>query len=494
MVNGIGFNSNVGQYSKDIENVVKYSAGTAIVANEESPFSGMGLLLGIGGAQAAWGGGAWLLNNRKGKGLNKDGVGIKQAWANYGVEAEAKSQVFKDVGGFGKKEAWKLASAQHNEKLIMDAIPKGDKFTKLTEVATNGSEKAQKAQKAIKNYKAAQNMAKYSAENALKNPTRAKLALKIANKRLANAESLAHGTVEATGFFGKLFSKIGKFTGLSKLNGAMKNLATKSPLTAKLLKHGKGNGIFLAITAGVELFTQVIPTFAQLGFEKGLKQIGKSIAKTAASIGGWIVGSAVGTEAGAIMGAAIGTFIPLPGVGTVVGGFVGGLCGMIGGCIGAWAATKATSKIIGKDELELDKEKQAETLTKEITKQASEYKDTRTLQEVATAAAQRLQQEGIDTPDAKVAFGSLKKLAALQSAPADNTKVAQNAPQDTTGQAQQPSFNGSATPATNPLQANPFNQGATANPYAAQFKMNSNFNQQQDYMDQDFMAMSVGLK
>ena len=191
------------------------------------------------------------------------------------------------------------------------------------------------------------------------------------------------------------------YTVLTKCNGWLKGLATESPIMAKLLKHGKGNGLFLAIGAITELF-QIIPAFG-LGADKGIAQIGKSAVNTAASIGGWTVGAAAGVQGGAMLGAAIGA-VGGP-VGSIAGSVIGSLCGLIGGCIGSWAATKASKAFVGKDEVEKAKEKQ----TKEVTKELS--KDPKAMQELMQTAAQKLNSEGIDSEDAKIAFTSIKKLA-----------------------------------------------------------------------------------
>jgi phage tail tape-measure protein len=235
----------------------------------------------------------------------------------------------------------------------------------------------------------------------------------------------------------------------------MKNFALKSPAMGKLLKYGKGNGWFLALEGGMALFTQIIPSFSQLGTGSGIKQIFKSTVKTAASVGGWIVGSAVAGQAGAMAGAAIGSIVP--GVGTVIGGVVGGLIGMIGGCIGAWAATKVATKIVGKDELELAKEKEAKRLAKEASKSPEQ------MQAMLTTAAQRLQSEG-ESEDSKMVFGSLQNLSNIAQSKGYKS---QTAVQDNT------SFSG------------------TNNPYSPD-QIKKAFGEQ-NYGDADFMAMSAGL-
>ena len=421
--------------SKDIENVVKYATGAEIVAKKEGgPFEGMGMMLAISGGTSAFAGGKWLWSNRS---------DLSGGWAKYKTEALAETAKLESAGGLKSMSGLKYIMNNQSAKTILNAIPTGDKFANLDAATQNLYTRA-----------------KTAVEFAQNNPSKAKQAFAAANQRLAKAEALACGQSTSTGFLGKIGKFMGKYSGLSKLDGAMKNFATKSPIMAKVLKHGKGNALFLAITGGVELFTQVVPTFAQLGFTKGIKQIGKSIAKTAASVGGWVVGSAVGTQGGAMLGAAIGSVFP--GVGTVIGGVVGGLCGFVGGCIGSWFAGKAAEKVCGKNELEIAKEEKA----KELIKQSK--KDPQAMQEMLAAAAQRLQTEGGESEDAKIAFGSLSKMK--QSA--ESQKAEGDASSQTQGQAQ---------PAAQSFQGQgQFNQYAS-NPFS------------QDYKDKDFMAVGAGL-
>ena len=421
--------------SKDVENVVKYATGTEIIAAPEAgPFEGMGLMLAISGGTSAFAGGSWLWNNKN---------DLKGGWAKYKTETLAETAKLKAAGGITSKGGLKYIFNKQSAKTIMEGIPTGDKFAKLDAATQSLYTKATNA-----------------AEFAKANPSNAKRAFMVANKRLAQANAMAHGQVAPTGFFGKVGGFLGKYTGISKLNGALKNLATKSPVTANILKYGKGNGIFLAITAGVEVFTQIIPSFAQLGFTKGIKQIGKSIAKTAASIGGWIVGSAAGSYGGAALGAAIGT-VGGP-VGTVIGGVVGGLCGFLGGCVGAWAAGKAANKVVGKNELYIAKEEKAKELTDQV------QNDPNAMNEVISTAAQRLEAEGKETDDAKIAFGSLSKLKQAAEEKAQEDKANTQTTAQTTAQQSAPSFQGQ------------YNQYAS-NPFS------------QDTNDKDFMAMSAGL-
>jgi len=476
MVNNVSFGSNPQQYYKDIENLAKYSTGASIIAPDDGgPFNGMGLMIGISGATSAYAGLSWLRKSYKNaipEGLTGDalkaaqkaaspfksggwfksasyteaGNNVKNAWATYKVGANAEIAALKAEGGVTSLKGIKNIFNHQSAKTILDAIPTGDKFTKLNK----------ETQDLYNSVKEAATLAK-TAENSGE-------AIKAADKMLAEANAMAHGQIKAVSKLGQIGQFFSKYTGLSKLNGAIKNFATKSPLTAKILKFGKGNGLFLAITAAAELFTQVIPTFSKLGAEKGLKQTGKSAVKTVANVGGWAAGSAAGAYGGASLGAAIG--IPAGPVGMAIGGAIGGICGMIGGFIGSWAAGKVADKVVGKNELDIAKEKEAKLLAEKANN------DPKATQEIMAAAIQKLSKEGQGSDDAKLALGSLNN---LKQAFPEQTQVAANT--SAAAPATTPSFTGQ----------NPF----ASNPFAAGMK-NQSFDQQ-NYMDKDFMAMAGGL-
>lgn len=392
--------NNFGQQSKDIENIIKYSMGTSVVAQEDNPFSGMGIMIGLGAVTEAYKGGKWLWSNRK---------DLKGAWANFSQEANAKTAAFNNAGGYKNVNAYKMALNEQKAKTIDEFIPSEDKFERLS--------KETQAQ-----YTKVKEMAKFATEN----PQQATRAFKLANARLAKANLMAHEEyIKAPSkvfknnkytdvklfdnmidgmrtFFARTGKVFKKYTGISTLNGELKTLATKSPVTARLLKYGKGNGLFLAITGVTELLTQVIPAF-KLGPDKGVTQIVKSGVNTAASIGGWVAGSAIGAQGGAMLGAAIGA-VGGP-VGSIAGGIVGSIVGLIGGCVGSWVALKASKAFIGESEVEKAKEKQAREMAKEVGKNPEAVK------ELMVTAAQKLNSEGIESEDAKVAFTSIQNLA-----------------------------------------------------------------------------------
>ena len=162
--------------------------------------------------------------------------------------------------------------------------------------------------------------AKTAAENALRSGTNYVEALK--------------GIEESKGFWGKFMSK-------AKVGGA---------------------GMMAAFELVIGTITDVIPTFKQLGTEKGFKQLGKTTVKAAATGVGWWAGSVVGAKAGAVIGTAIGG----P-VGTAIGGAVGFICG----AVGSWLCNKAADQVIGPSELEKAQKETEETTADQITQQVA---------------------------------------------------------------------------------------------------------------------------
>lgn len=418
MVNNISFNGGYTNF-KQYENAAKYALGTTIVTPEESPFMGMGIMMGIVGLQEVWKSGKWVYTNRK---------DLPEAWKQgkeiYNTDLATKKALLGN-GGWKKLDTYKQIWNNYSANTLKQAIPTKEGLEGLSPKTKKLYEKAEKIA----------NMAK-------EKPARARKLLSMANAKFAEAEAAANAEKllkPVTGF--KKFTRfLGKYTGITKLNGGLKNFATKSPLTAKFLKYGKshGLGLFFAIEGISALFT-IIPAFTQVGFGSGVKQTGKSIVKAGASIGGWV--------AGATAGAAIGSIIP--GAGTILGGAIGAAAGMIGGCLGSWATGKIVEPLC-KSEVDIAKEKEA----KKIAEEAS--KDPQKAQELMATVAQKLQAEGTDSEDAKIALASIQNI--VQSQP---TQYAQ-------------SFSGnSETPNSNTTSSNPFASN--------------------EYMNKDFMAMGAGL-
>ena len=178
---------------------------------------------------------------------------------------------------------------------------------------------------------------------------------------------------------------------------------------------GKSNAGWMAvIEGGMELVTNVIPTFQTLGAGAGFKQIGKSAVKVGAGAVGWVAGDAVGKG----IGAAIGTAI-CPGIGTAIGTFVGGF---LGGIIGSAVAGKAAKAITGKSELEKANDKQIAQVSQQI--------DADPQNKVALAQQTLQQAEEILAQDPN----NKDALAAKASAEAVLAQAAQNPAQDATTQ------------------------------------------------------------
>lgn len=166
----------------------------------------------------------------------------------------------------------------------------------------------------------------------------------------------------------------------------------------------------MAIVEGILEAPTVIETYKTLGAGKGTKQLGKSAVKVGASVAGY----AIGAKAGAAIGTAI-----CPGLGTVIGLGVG--------LLGSWLFGKAATAIVGKDELQIAKEKEA----KELAKAAEEDPDVKA--GLLKAATARMEAEGVDITNPKgdakevikanqKAFASIQKQEELAKAEAEEDK------------------------------------------------------------------------
>lgn len=129
---------------------------------------------------------------------------------------------------------------------------------------------------------------------------------------------------------------------------------------SKFMKNSGAKGM-LIISGIIEVFTEVGPTFMELGVKKGLKQTAKSAVKVISDTFGYAAGSQIGAAAGSAAGAFVSAKVSAmigsafcPGLGTALGA----LFGFAGGLIGSWVLGKATKKITGKTEREIAKEQQ----------------------------------------------------------------------------------------------------------------------------------------
>lgn len=178
---------------------------------------------------------------------------------------------------------------------------------------------------------------------------------------------------------------------------------TKKGLLGKLGSMFKTPAGSMIIFSGlIELFTEVVPTFKELGSEKGMKQLGKSAVKVLGDTVGFLGGQA----AGVALGSAIGTAL-FPGVGTAIGAVVG----MIGGCMGSWLMSKVTTKMTGESERTIAANKEADKNARKIAK------DSDALAELKNSVIAKLEEEaamnnGQLSEDSLLAYQALQNLDA----------------------------------------------------------------------------------
>lgn len=213
-----------------------------------------------------------------------------------------------------------------------------------------------KQAKAVKKAKgAASEVAKSFSDNIAKG-------LEAAEESVGNiGKNVVKNNTKELGKIGKFFKKISDST-FGKAGNALNKLTKgKFGKFGKFMKSS-GAGFMLAFSGITEALTEVVPTFKELGFKKGMKQLGKSsvkvVADTAGYVAGNMIGSAVGTKLGAIIGSAI-----CPGVGTVIGSAIG----FAGGMLGSFIAGKIVKPITGKSEREKSKELDLDEKTSQVT-------------------------------------------------------------------------------------------------------------------------------
>lgn len=376
MVNGINSQSNI--YAlKDLVNLAKYATGvpltndaTKLTVSEVANYPAM--LCGYEGWQ-------WVKHN-KGQ--------YKQSFADVVKRGAESHNVLKTAG---IKGVLRVADA----KEILARIPEAEALKTLSTSSQDLYKAAQKA-----------------AELAKANPAN-KEALKQAASSLAKADALVYAekAANSTG----IFSKAKKALGITKVGQATKNLAAKSPTFQKCLDaYNNESGTFmLVMEGGVEAFTNVVPTFKQLGFKRGMKQLGRSTVKTMTSVAGWVAGSVLGSKLGSVVGAAVGN--------SKVGAVVGAIAGKVGsyavGTIGQHYAVRGVEKVLGKSELEQAKEEDAVRIA-ELAQTNPEVFDA-----LVEQAAQRLAMEGEDTAESKAVNATLRNLVAQKDAAGSQTSV-----------------------------------------------------------------------
>ena len=190
----------------------------------------------------------------------------------------------------------------------------------------------------------------------------------IAKADLAVHKAVTSGEIKPATLRGKAWAGVKKYTGYDAVNGALKKGATSSnKVVRNLAKGAKGGGLATA-AIGLAIETpEIIETYKKCGAGKGTKQLAKTTAVVAAEGVGYAVGAKVGAIAGAKVGATIGTCIGGP-VGTAIGGAVGALIGVGTGILCSWAAGKGAKAMVGKSELEKQKEQEARKLAKDAIK------------------------------------------------------------------------------------------------------------------------------
>lgn len=237
-----------------------------------------------------------------------------------------------------------------------------------------------------------------------------KVAAKNSNK-IKNLAAKIEKVGETTKKGQKLTEKIGKLTNkittaqqgaknAANAISAIENVGKSASKLAKVKDFLKHSGArFMLIFSGImECATEVIPTFQELGVEKGIKQLGKSAVKVVGDTVGFIAGEQIGTT----LGTAIGTAL-FPGVGTVIGAVAGMVCGSLG----SFAMGKLTKMITGKTEREKAKEEMQNQQVIEYTKNAQAQMALR------NAAKEKLMAESTNgklSEDAQIALQSLQNL------------------------------------------------------------------------------------
>ncbi len=224
-----------------------------------------------------------------------------------------------------------------------------------------------------------------------------KAAAKLAKK---GAETAAKETVETTAK--KAAETAAKEAAETTAKEAAKTAAKSAGKLSKFTKFMKssGAGFMLVFSGIIEAATEVIPTFKELGTEKGIKQIGKSAVKVAGDTVGFIAGQ----QAGVAIGTAIGTAI-CPGIGSAIGAGVG----FVGGLLGSFVMGKVTKAIVGKSEREIAKENQENNLAQEIVNNDEK------MQELKEETMTKIQEEaainnGQLSEDSQIALDTLENL------------------------------------------------------------------------------------
>lgn len=370
MVNNVNSNRAYAYPKQDLQNLAKYATGMDVTPQKNN--LKVTDLMSYPMTITAYDSYQWIKKNKG---------NYKAAFKTITDTAQEGNKLLKQVGVNGVLRV-------SNAKDILKFIPESEYLSKLSQPVQDL-------------YKTAQSYA----EIAIKTPEKAKRALKVANKNFAEAKAAAYAekTASATG----IFSKVKNALGITKVNKGLNNLAAKSPTFSKCLDAYKNESgtLMLALEGGIEVATNVVPTFKKLGAKKGLKQLGKSSVTTASSVAGWVAGSAIGSKVGKAIKAAV------PGgkkAGALIGVLAETVCSYVGGSIVQHFASKGAKKLVGKSELE--KAKEQETL--QLTQVAQDVPEV--FNGLIEAAAQRMSVEGENSPNSKAMNESFKNLVLSQ--------------------------------------------------------------------------------
>lgn len=184
--------------------------------------------------------------------------------------------------------------------------------------------------------------------------------------------------------------------------------AEKLTATSVLKKFlGMDAAILVGFEGLIDTFTEIVPTFNQLGKEAGMRQIAKTGTKVVASTVGWIGGEVAGKVIGGAICGTLGSAVPF--LGTAVGVGIGqAIGGFVGGMVGSWATSKLAQTVTGKSELELAKEKEIEQSATAITTDQTQMNQL--VQSVVEKVKEHVQTEGTITKEDEQALAELRKL------------------------------------------------------------------------------------
>lgn len=371
MVQGLGSKSY--RYpQKDLQILARYANGLEVKPKQEKITDGLDPmnLMSYPLTMSAFEGYQWLKTNKG---------NYKNAFNEVARDAKSANNVLKNSG---LKGVLRSASAQN----VLSNIPAAE-YTKTL------SKNAQSL------YAQAETYAK-GAMGTVGNP---KNLLKQANQKLVEARALDYAEAAKAG---GIFNKVKNALGITAVNNGLNKLAVKSPTFSKCLDayRNEAGSFMLAVEGGVEVATNVVPTFRKLGVKRGFKQLGKSAVTTLSSVAGWVAGSVIGSKLGTIIKAATGNSK----VGALIGTFADKACSYVGGSIVQTLTSNASRKLVGKSELEKAKDEETDAIAEMA------QNDEEVLQALLEAANQRMEAEGTETEDYKLVQEACRNLIMSQ--------------------------------------------------------------------------------